>query len=107
MDDLNGIRHNNRDSNVNGNNNGDGAVRNPAVDSIALVGIVGSLRVDAFNPSVMASARELLPTGVQLTEIGLRDLPLYDGDEESRVFPRRRVVAARGRRGGRSRHLHA
>jgi chromate reductase len=52
-----------------------------------ILGIAGSLREGSYNRSLLRSARELLPRGVELVELDLRDLPLYDGDVEAAGDP--------------------
>ena len=52
-----------------------------------LLGIAGSLRQGSYNRSLLRAARELLPEGVELVELDLRGLPLYDGDVEAAGDP--------------------
>ncbi len=52
-----------------------------------LVALVGSLRAESINRAVFVSARELMPKGVNLTEIDIRDVPLYDADVEAEGDP--------------------
>ena len=50
---------------------------------IHLAGVVGSLRSDSANRAVFESAVKLAGDGVTLTEVSVRDVPLYDGDVEA------------------------
>ena len=52
-----------------------------------LLGIAGSLRQGSYNRALLNAARDLLPEGVELDELDLRDLPLYDGDVEAAGDP--------------------
>lgn len=52
-----------------------------------LVAVVGSLRSESINRAVFVSARELLPEDVNLTEIDIRNVPLYDADVEAEGDP--------------------
>jgi chromate reductase len=52
-----------------------------------ILGIAGSLRAGSHNRALLRAARELAPAGVELTELDLRDLPLYDGDLEAAGDP--------------------
>lgn len=49
-----------------------------------LVGISGSLRQGSFNSALLRAATELVPSGCTLTIASIRDVPLYDGDIESK-----------------------
>ena len=52
-----------------------------------ILGIAGSLREGSYNRSLLRTARELLPQGVELVDFDLRSLPLYDGDVEAAGDP--------------------
>ena len=52
-----------------------------------ILGIAGSLREGSYNRSLLRAARELLPESVELVELDLRSLPLYDGDVEAAGDP--------------------
>ncbi len=52
-------------------------------DPVKLAAIVGSLRADSFSRRVFGVAAELVAPDVQLTEVGIRDVPFYDGDVEA------------------------
>ena len=52
-----------------------------------ILGIPGSLRRGSYNRGLLRAARELLPEGVELVELDIRDLPFYDGDVEAAGDP--------------------
>jgi chromate reductase, NAD(P)H dehydrogenase (quinone) len=52
-----------------------------------LLGIAGSLREGSYNRALLRAARELLPQGIELDELDLRSLPLYDADVEAAGDP--------------------
>jgi chromate reductase len=52
-----------------------------------ILGIAGSLRKGSYNRGLLRAARELLPEGVELVEVDIRDLPFYDGDVEAAGDP--------------------
>jgi chromate reductase len=54
---------------------------------VRIVGIAGSLREGSYNRALLRTARELLPEGVELEELDLRRLPLYDADVEAAADP--------------------
>jgi NAD(P)H-dependent FMN reductase len=43
-----------------------------------IVSVVGSLRAGSINRATFTTARELAPSGVHMTEIDIRDVPLYN-----------------------------
>lgn len=47
-----------------------------------LVGLSGSLRRRSFNSALLRAAAELMPQGVEMTVLSIRNIPLYDGDVE-------------------------
>ncbi len=49
-----------------------------------VIGLSGSLRRASFNSGLLRAAVELMPAGAELQIAALRDIPLYDGDLESR-----------------------
>ncbi|NOT63578.1 MAG: NAD(P)H-dependent oxidoreductase [Acidobacteria bacterium] len=55
------------------------------MESLNLLGIVGSLRQKSYNKGLMKAAQELLPTGVTLTVADIGALPLFNEDLESNV----------------------
>jgi chromate reductase len=55
---------------------------------LEVLGIAGSLRAGSYNRALLRAAAELAPAGMAVRAWeGLRDLPPYDGDVESRGFP--------------------
>ncbi len=52
------------------------------MNTIKILGIVGSLRKDSYNHAALKAAQELLPEGVALTLCELHDIPVYNQDEE-------------------------
>jgi len=48
-----------------------------------IVGIAGSLRRASFNAGLLRAAARCLPDGASLDIASIRDVPLYDGDEEA------------------------
>src|SRR5919201_4818938 len=54
---------------------------------MTILGIAGSLREGSYNRALLRVARELLPAGVELRELDLRQLPFYDGDVEAAGDP--------------------
>lgn len=49
---------------------------------ITILGIVGSLRKDSYNASALKAAQELLPDGVTLETANLREIPVFNQDDE-------------------------
>jgi chromate reductase len=54
---------------------------------VKILGIAGSLRAGSYNKALLRAARELAPAGVELVELGIGDLPHYDGDVEAAGDP--------------------
>jgi chromate reductase, NAD(P)H dehydrogenase (quinone) len=54
---------------------------------VQILGIAGSLREGSYNRALLREARTLLPAGVELVELDLRELPFYDGDVEAAGDP--------------------
>ena len=52
-----------------------------------VVGIVGSLRKQSFNRSLLNAAIELAPPGLALSEGRIESIPLYDADLEAVDIP--------------------
>ena len=51
-------------------------------DTMKFLGIPGSLRAGSFNRMALRAAVELAPDGVQFDTCEIRDIPMYDGDDE-------------------------
>ena len=49
-----------------------------------IIGISGSLRQGSYNSALLRNAAELLPAGCTLEIASIKDIPLYDGDLESK-----------------------
>jgi chromate reductase, NAD(P)H dehydrogenase (quinone) len=49
-----------------------------------IIGIAGSLRQGSYNAALLRTAVELAPAGCTLEIATIRDIPLYDGDLETR-----------------------
>jgi chromate reductase len=47
---------------------------------IRVLGIAGSLRRDSYNRRLLAAARGLVPTGMEIEIFDLAGIPLYNGD---------------------------
>lgn len=55
---------------------------------LRLLGICGSTRAGSYNGAVLAALPEILPAGVTLEIFsGLKDIPVYDADDQARGFP--------------------
>jgi chromate reductase, NAD(P)H dehydrogenase (quinone) len=52
-----------------------------------VLGISGSLRAGSYNRALLDAARELAPSGMDIVEFDLRELPFYDGDIEAAGDP--------------------
>jgi chromate reductase len=64
----------------------------PAVGSLHVLGIAGSLRRASFNRGLLRAAVEAAPAGVVVEPFGIRTVPLYDADVEAEGMPQ--AVAA-------------
>ena len=51
---------------------------------IRLIGLAGSLRQGSYNAALLRNAESLMPSGGQLEIATIKDIPLYDGDLETR-----------------------
>lgn len=49
-----------------------------------ILGISGSLRAGSFNTMLLARLADAVPSGTTVSIASIRDVPLYDGDRESR-----------------------
>ena len=71
-------------------------------DTVKVLGMSGSLRKASFNTAALRAAGELLPEGMTLETVDLRDLPHYDDDVRLKGYPpvvqqfRDRIKAADG-----------
>ena len=68
------------------------------MDPVRILGISGSLRQASYNRALLQAARDLAPAGVELAELDLSPIPMYDGDVElagdpEAVADMRRAVA--------------
>lgn len=52
-----------------------------------VLALVGSLRRDSYNRSVLRAAQDLAPDGMTITEHPLHDIPLYNYDVEQQGDP--------------------
>ncbi len=57
------------------------------VPPFTLAAVIGSLRAGSFHRVVFEAARTLVPTGVELVEASIRDVPLFDQDIEDAGDP--------------------
>lgn len=69
------------------------------MDTIRILGIVGSLRSGSYNRLALKAAQELLPDGVELELIELHGIPVFNQDDEllppaAVVEFKRRIAAA-------------
>lgn len=48
-----------------------------------ILGLSGSLRRASFNAGLLRAARDLAPEGVEIIIGSIREVPLYDGDDEA------------------------
>src|SRR3954467_7246328 len=48
-----------------------------------ILAIAGSLRDRSFNAMLMRAAAELAPAGTTVETASIKDIPLYDGDQEA------------------------
>ncbi|MGH2551826.1 MAG: NADPH-dependent FMN reductase, partial [Thermomicrobiales bacterium] len=55
--------------------------------SIHLVALVGSLRAQSHNRALLNTVRELAPANVDIEEVGIGNLPLYNQDLETTGLP--------------------
>ena len=62
-------------------------MRTPKSDDgpLRILGIVGSLRRDSYNRSLVEAARELAPSGMEVILADLYDIPLYNADLDNDV----------------------
>jgi chromate reductase len=56
-------------------------------EPVRILAISGSLRERSFNRALLRAAGELLPPGVELIDVDLSPIPLYDGDVEAAGAP--------------------
>lgn len=54
---------------------------------ITVLGISGSLRKQSYNTAALEAAMELAPPGMTLVKADISDLPLYNQDLHTDVFP--------------------
>lgn len=56
-------------------------------DTFQILALAGSYRSGSYNQTLIATARELAPAGVDITDFDLRTVPHYDGDLEAAGDP--------------------
>jgi chromate reductase len=56
--------------------------------NIKIVGIVGSLRKDSYNRSLMNAVKDAVPAGVTLEVLELENFPLFNQDIETTNYPK-------------------
>src|ERR1700704_1121368 len=49
---------------------------------ITIVGFAGSLRQASYNAALLRAAGAMMPPGSELHEASIREIPLYNGDDE-------------------------
>jgi chromate reductase len=50
---------------------------------ITIVGFAGSLRQGSYNAALLRAAGAMMPPGSELHEASIREIPLYNGDDEA------------------------
>jgi chromate reductase len=55
---------------------------------ITVVGIVGSLRKQSYNRSLMNAVKEMTPEGVTLETLEIGEVPLFNQDREAADYPK-------------------
>jgi chromate reductase len=65
--------------------------------SLVVLGLAGSLRRASLNRGLLRAARDLAPAGMTITTLDLRDLPLYNADDEADPAPAARHLRERVR----------
>jgi NAD(P)H-dependent FMN reductase len=50
---------------------------------ITIVGFAGSLRQGSYNAALLRAAAAMMPPGSELHEASIREIPLYNGDDET------------------------
>lgn len=53
-----------------------------------IAAIIGSLRAHSFNRALFRATQELVPSGVSISEVPIRDVPNFDQDLEAGDLPR-------------------
>ena len=56
-------------------------------DSLRVLGIAGSLRVNSYNKALLRAAIELAPSSMEIRSYEIDAVPLYNGDVEERGDP--------------------
>ena len=56
-------------------------------DTLRVLGIAGSLRVNSYNKALLRAALELAPATMEIRPFDLDAIPLYNGDVEERGDP--------------------
>lgn len=52
-----------------------------------IIGLAGSLRHNSYNAALLRAAAAMLPSGCQLEQASIAEIPLYDADLEQRGMP--------------------
>src|SRR2546428_13791962 len=50
---------------------------------ITIVGFAGSLRQGSYNAALLRAAGAMMPAGSELHAASIREIPLYNGDDEA------------------------
>lgn len=74
----------------------------PEAGELRVAGFAGSLRAGSYNRSLLRAAAELAPVGMEIDEIDISGVPLFDADLEAAGDPpavaglKRRIGASHG-----------
>ena len=55
--------------------------------SLRVLGVAGSLRTKSLNRALLRAAKELAPPGMEIQEVDLAPIPLYNADVEAAGLP--------------------
>ena len=59
----------------------------PGISPFHVIGIAGSLRTHSFNRGLLRAAKDVAPSGMQITIMDLTPIPLYNADVEAQGDP--------------------